>query len=97
MNTNILSKCIEELKKEKPDLSYLRGMLETLVTVQDAMKVPEFLTHPSLHKTAMTVANEMKTPVRVNGEANDEASVLDAKARAAIDIVKSMGGQDTPQ
>lgn len=31
MNTQILNKCIEELKKDKPDLSYLRGILETLV------------------------------------------------------------------
>lgn len=31
MNTQILNKCIEELKKETPDLSYIRGILETLV------------------------------------------------------------------
>lgn len=31
MNTQILNKCIEELKKDKPDLSYIRGILETLV------------------------------------------------------------------
>lgn len=31
MNTQILNKCIEELKSDKPDLSYIRGILETLV------------------------------------------------------------------
>lgn len=31
MNTKILQKCLEELKKETPDLSYLRGTLETLI------------------------------------------------------------------
>lgn len=31
MNTTILSKCIAELKSECPDLSYIKGMLETLI------------------------------------------------------------------
>lgn len=31
MNTNILRKCIEELNKDKPDLSYIKGMLETIM------------------------------------------------------------------
>ncbi len=35
MNTNILTKCINELQKDSPDLSYLRGMLETLLEMQD--------------------------------------------------------------
>lgn len=34
MNTSILKKCIAELQKETPDLSYLRGMLETLLEMQ---------------------------------------------------------------
>lgn len=31
MNRKTLQKVIEELKKDKPDLSYIRGMLETMV------------------------------------------------------------------
>lgn len=34
MNTSILKKCIAELQKGNPDLSYLRGMLETLLEMQ---------------------------------------------------------------
>jgi len=30
MNASVLKKCIDELAKDKPDLSYIRGMLETL-------------------------------------------------------------------
>ena len=30
MNTNILKKCLDELNKETPDISYIRGMIETL-------------------------------------------------------------------
>lgn len=35
MNTSVIQKCITELQKESPDLSYLRGMLETLLEMQD--------------------------------------------------------------
>lgn len=31
MNTTILSRCITELQQEKPDISYIRGALETLL------------------------------------------------------------------
>ena len=31
MNTNILQKCINELKNEKPKLEYVIGVLETLI------------------------------------------------------------------
>ncbi len=34
MNTTILEKVIAELKNEKPDLSYIRGMIETLLEMQ---------------------------------------------------------------
>lgn len=33
MNTSILKKCLEELSKTTPDISYVRGMLETLLEV----------------------------------------------------------------
>lgn len=31
MNTSILVKCIDELKNDKPNLDYIRGILETFV------------------------------------------------------------------
>lgn len=36
INTNILKKCLLELEKENPDLSYIKGMLETLVDMNDS-------------------------------------------------------------
>lgn len=30
-NTKILEKCVEALSKDKPDISYIKGMLETLI------------------------------------------------------------------
>lgn len=41
MNTKLLQKAIDELKSDKPDLSYLRGMLETLMEMQEVhMPIP---------------------------------------------------------
>jgi hypothetical protein len=31
MNTKIIQKCLTELSKDAPDLSYVRGILETLI------------------------------------------------------------------
>ena len=31
MNTRILQKCLDALCEKKPDISYIRGMLETLI------------------------------------------------------------------
>lgn len=39
MNTKILQKCLDELKKESPNVDYIRGMLETLVEMGDIAQV----------------------------------------------------------
>lgn len=31
MNTSILQKCVEELKKDSPKIDYILGMLETVI------------------------------------------------------------------
>ena len=33
MNTNILQKCLQELNKDKPDISYAKGILETFISL----------------------------------------------------------------
>ena len=40
MNTAILLKCIEEIKKDKPNLEYIRGILETIVEMSGS-QVPK--------------------------------------------------------
>ena len=35
MNTQILQKCIEELKQDKPKIDYILGMLETVVAMSN--------------------------------------------------------------
>lgn len=39
MNTKILQKCLDELKKDSPNVDYIRGMLETLVEMGDVAQV----------------------------------------------------------
>lgn len=36
MSTTVLQKCVEELKKEKPDIRYVLGILETFIDMTSA-------------------------------------------------------------
>lgn len=40
MNTAILQKCVDELKKEQPDIRYILGILETVIDISDGVIVP---------------------------------------------------------
>ncbi len=74
MNINILKKCIDALKEDKPDLSYLRGMLETLAEMQDlgySSVVERGIVNPKV------VGSTPTAPA-------DEASTLDAEAQAKL-------------
>lgn len=50
MNTRLLQKCIDKLNEDKPDLSYVKGILETLMEMSGestvASIVPKILTPP---------------------------------------------------
>ena len=46
MNTKILQKCLDELKKEQPNVDYIRGMLETLVEMGDQVVVTRAVVEP---------------------------------------------------
>lgn len=35
MNTSVLTKCLEELKQEKPNIEYIKGMLETFIALSN--------------------------------------------------------------
>lgn len=79
MITSILEKCLAELGKETPRLDYMRGMLEVLLASQtNAPAVTVKLPQGNI------------TPVAVGGTQSDEASILDARAKAAIDRVKAI-------
>lgn len=51
MNTTILKKCIDSLNSESPDISYIKGMLETLMELnQTPVSIPHY-TQPMLPPT----------------------------------------------
>lgn len=40
MNINVLKKCVDELNSEQPNISYIKGMLETLIEMQPVAALP---------------------------------------------------------
>lgn len=57
MNTNILKKCVEELKKESPKIDYVLGMLESVIELSDVSPIYPY-TPP-----IMPVANFSSNPI----------------------------------
>ncbi len=90
MNTTIINKCIEELRKDKPKIDYVLGMLEAVAAMEDE----DFDFRKS--QIIKVPANPLGTPLPLSGGTNitfaptDEAAILDAKARAAIAKVREM-------
>jgi len=82
MNTTILKKCLTELSQETPKLDYVRGMLETLIEIQPDMAV--------VVKEDGTASTFPMSQIHTNKVPQDEASLLDAKARAALETIKAM-------
>lgn len=79
MNTNILKKCIEELRKDDPKIDYVLGMLETLSEMQETVSVTPVI--PTVKFPPLGFEKK---------EEPSEADVMDAKARAAIEEIKRM-------
>ena len=80
MNT-VIQRCVEELAKDEPRLDYIRGMLDTLLSMNSPV-------NPSTQKEVTKKLNEVFAE-----SVFDEAAILDAKARNNLDKVKSMSIQ----
>lgn len=79
-HSKILIKCIDALKGDEPDLSYVRGMLETLVDMQE--ETPKFL-DASFATNAVSMEGgkgKITAPAPM-----DEGGLLNAKAAALMD------------
>lgn len=48
MNINILNKCLAELNTSEPDISYIRGMLETLIDMGSVNITSQWQKQPSI-------------------------------------------------
>lgn len=76
MQTNVLTKVLDELGKESPKLDYIRGMLETLVEMQS--DVPK---NAGIAVVEIPLVAELK---KAEQKELDEAALLDAQARIAM-------------
>ena len=67
MNTAILSKCLEELGKQSPNIDYIKGMLETFIVLTGG--------HPIINNV---IENEITTRVKelVSGQEDDVPGFL---------------------
>lgn len=80
-NISILTKCVEELKKEKPRYDYINGLLEALIEMQT--ESPKLYAIQAGREDAVIKAIIEERP-------KDEAAILDAKAKAALASVKAL-------
>lgn len=59
MNTKLLQKCLEELGKEKVDISYIKGILETLIELnQNPVLSNPLQTKPVVQINAQEIPEE---------------------------------------
>lgn len=90
MNTKILQKILDELSKETPDISYVKGILQTLLDLAD--------------EGSKTVTNKvaigMNNPVALDKDSNqekpknsDEGSMMDTIAKAKVAQIKRLAEQ----
>lgn len=73
----ILKKCLEELTKESPKLDYVRGMLETIIEIQNPSK--EETAIPIVDASTKGTKYTYSTPVP-----QDEATILDEHTRLVM-------------
>lgn len=85
MNITILKKCSDELSKDEPKLDYVRGMLETLIEMDESKD--KYIVADGEGKLRVTTPQKEIKKVE---ESQDEASLLDAKARASLEAIKKL-------
>ncbi len=84
MIQTILQKVLDNLNLEKPDLSYIKGMVEVLLAMN------ENKTPPPPIVSVKIPASRGATPVAVGEAPIDEGAMLDSMAAAQINNVKKI-------
>lgn len=82
MNRKLLQKVIDELLKDKPDLSYIRGIVETML--ESLPMIKETLASSD---DGIVVGESAGNKIQI--ATTDEASILDAQARIALEKFKT--------
>lgn len=92
MNTNILNKCVEELKKENPKLDYVLGMLETIIEMSQVVTVNnptnQTQTYPSTNATFAISNNTTTGTVTLSDE---EITQAETARNYAIGPIAELG------
>lgn len=90
MSYKIIEKSIAELSKGEPDLSYVRGMLETVL---------EFMDKPAEDKAPagapLLTALQQKPATAAIHLDNSEGALLDGIAKANLDNIKHLAEKST--
>ena len=73
----ILIKILNELKKDAPNLDFIRGMLEVLVEEEEKPVIQG-------HVTLATPIEELKMPIKNTAPVDDEAKMLEAYGKAML-------------
>ena len=84
MIEKIIAKCLAVLQEPQPDISYVRGMLETLLATQEKPKSVT-ITAPST-----SIPQNDYVIYASNSASIDEADILNARARARLLQVQKM-------
>lgn len=88
MINTTLRKCLGELEKPEPNISYVRGMLETLIEMNDSNKPAR----ETIEQAAKNLPNTIGTLRAASHfeETSNEGAILEARARAAVESIKAM-------
>lgn len=87
MIQSILQKCLDNLNATTPDLSYIRGMLEVVIAMQDKPMESSSKAEQASYTRPVTGSNPVVP--------TDDASILDAQARASLETIKALASKST--
>ena len=81
MNTTILQKCLDILNSEAPDLSRVKGILETLIEMSSQVQPPAnpYLMPHMVQQTPITPVTILNEPIPV-----EHSNIEDAYLRGGI-------------
>lgn len=85
MNRKILQKIIDNLNSEKPDLSYIRGVLETIIEGLPGEQIDTYKTIIKEVPGGLPYSLVIK-------DKDPEVAALDSLAAANLEKVRKMGG-----
>lgn len=79
MNYKILTKILEELNKPTPDISYMRGMIETLISFENRADVPVMINN-MVNKAAKAI-NAFDTDIGRTPDLNSIKDFIDKSVK----------------